>query len=147
MEFLPFLCKELKLSVLAVKGYMAAIDHVFSLAGLDLAANHVISKMFRCFEVSCPPREVWPQDWNLSLDLQSLTPLSYGPFKLSSCVSCLLLRRPNELVSYMAFFLCSAFVRLEVLRFLVVKTQNPSVLDPRFMEFTVPPLDDLVDGD
>ena len=38
-EFL-FLQRELKFSVPAVKGYHAALIHVFSLAGKDLAANH-----------------------------------------------------------------------------------------------------------
>ena len=53
-----FLHQELGLSVSAVKGYRAALNHIFSLTGMDLAASLVASRMFRSFERSCPPREI-----------------------------------------------------------------------------------------
>ena len=71
----------MKLSVAAVKGYGAALNHVFSLAGVDPVASWIISRMFRNFEKSCPPHEVCPPDWNLSLVLQSLTHLPCEPLK------------------------------------------------------------------
>ena len=83
-RLLFYLCGELKLSVASVKGYRAALNHVFSLAGVYLAANHVISPMFCGFEKSCPPHEIGPPDWNLSLVLRRFTHLPYEPIKLSS---------------------------------------------------------------
>ena len=66
-----FLQRGLKLSVPAVKGYCAALNHVFSLAGKDLATNRIISS----FQKTCPPRNVKPPEQNLSLVLRSLTHL------------------------------------------------------------------------
>ena len=43
-EFFLYLCQDLKLLVPLVKGYHAALNHVFSLAEVDLAANTVISQ-------------------------------------------------------------------------------------------------------
>ena len=83
-KFFLYLRGELKLLVVTVKGYWATLNHVFFLAGIDLAAIRVISHLFRSFEISCPPCEIWPPDWNLSLVLRSLTCLPYEPLKLSS---------------------------------------------------------------
>ena len=41
------------MSVPVVKGYQAALNHVFSLTGMDLAASTVVSRMFRSFQRSC----------------------------------------------------------------------------------------------
>ena len=60
-EFL-YLWKELKLLAPVVKGYHATINHVFSLACLNLAANLFISRMFGSFKKTCPPREVKPPE-------------------------------------------------------------------------------------
>ena len=49
-----------------------ALNHVFSLTGMELASNTVVSRILRSFEKSCPPREVRPPDWNLSLVLRCL---------------------------------------------------------------------------
>ena len=83
-EFFLFLHQELGLSVTAVKGYRAALDHVFSLIGLDLAASSVVSQMFRHFKRFCPPWEIWPPNWNLSLVLRCLSRLPFEPFRLAS---------------------------------------------------------------
>ena len=40
------------------KGCGAVLNHVFSLTGMDLAANTVVSQIFRSFERLCPPWEV-----------------------------------------------------------------------------------------
>ena len=50
-----YLWMGLELSVPAVKGYQATLNHVFSLAGMDLAANKIICRMFNCCEKTCAP--------------------------------------------------------------------------------------------
>ena len=108
--------------------------------------------MFCSFEQSCPPREVRPLDWNLSVVLHSLTHLPYETLELSA---------DKHLIWKTCFFLslmsakrvsCSAFKWLKVLHFLFssglcVKAQNPSIPDPRFDGFSVLSVDDFVDGD
>ena len=81
-EFL-YLLRELKLPVLAVKGYQSALKHVFSLAGANLAASKIFSRMFSSFKKTCPPRGVKPLEWNLSVVLRNLTHSPYKPLKLS----------------------------------------------------------------
>ena len=48
----------MKLSIVVFKGHRAAFNHVFSLAGVDLAANRIISRMFHIFEKSSPQRGI-----------------------------------------------------------------------------------------
>ena len=83
-EFFPFLCRVLGLSVPVVKGYQPTLNHVFSVMGIALAASTIVSRMFRCFESSCRPREIRPLDWNLSLILGCLSGPSFDPLKLAS---------------------------------------------------------------
>ena len=61
---------------------VAAFNHVFSLSGMDLVANKVISRMFSSFKKTCPPRETKPPEWNLSLVLGAL------PGQLMNHLSC-----------------------------------------------------------
>ena len=56
-----FLC-DLKLLIPSGKGYCAALNYVFSLAGVNLADNTVISRMFDSFEKFCPPWEIRPPE-------------------------------------------------------------------------------------
>ena len=72
LKIFLYLCKELWLLVLAVMGYRAALNHVFAVAGTDLTACGVISRMVNSFE-NCPPREIKPPEWNLSSFLYSST--------------------------------------------------------------------------
>ena len=58
VEFFLNLRRELKLLVPAVKSYHVALNLVSSLASVDLAANHIICRIFRSFKKSCPPCEV-----------------------------------------------------------------------------------------
>ena len=51
-EFFLYLHRELKLLVPAVKSYCSVLNHVFSLAGLDLADNHIICRMYHSLEKS-----------------------------------------------------------------------------------------------
>ena len=70
-EFL-YLQRKVKLSVPVVTGCHAVLSHVFSLAGIALAAILIIIKTFSSFKKTCPPREVKPPEQNLSLVLRSL---------------------------------------------------------------------------
>ena len=147
------------MSVPAVKGYRASVNHVFSLTGMNLAASSMVSRMFRSFERSCPPREMQPLDWNLSLVLLCLSQPPFEPLKLAS----------DKLIwkEFFLFALASAkrISELHGLSFCVrhlhgwssctfsflpdfmAKTQNPSVPDSRFDEFSVPFLDDFIGSD
>ena len=104
-----------------------------------------------------PPQEIRPPDWNLSLVLRFLSRPPFEPFKLVS----------DKHLTWKTFFLfyltsakrvselhCLSF-RVRHLRgwksctfsFLpdfVAKTQNPSIPDSRFEEFSVSSLDDSV---
>ena len=60
------------------------LSHVFFLADIDLASILIISRAISSFKKICPLREVKPLEWNLSLDLRSLTCLPYEPLRLSS---------------------------------------------------------------
>ena len=59
--------RELKLLVYAIKGYRSVFNHVFALAGTDLAAKRILSRMFSSFEKTCPRREVKPPKQDLSM--------------------------------------------------------------------------------
>ena len=78
-EFFLYLHRELKFTIPAVKVYRSALNHVIALACTDLEANKIISRMFSNFKKSCPPREVKPLNWNLSLVHKSLTHPLYEP--------------------------------------------------------------------
>ena len=159
-EFFLFLRQDLELSVPAVKSYRAALNHVFSLTGMDLAASSVLSRMFRHFERSCPPCEIRPLDWNLSLVLRCLSRSPFEPLMLASdknltWKTCFLLnlasaKRVSELHSLSFMVRHSRGWKSCTFSFLpdfVVKTQNPSVHDSRFEEFSVPSLDDFIGDD
>ena len=83
-KFFLYLLQELGLSAPVVKGYRAALNHVFSLTGMDLAASSFVSQIFRSFERSCPIQEIRPSNWNLSLILQCLYRPPFEPLKLAS---------------------------------------------------------------
>ena len=51
---------------------------------MDLAASSVASWMSRNFERLCPPWEIRPPDWNLSLILRCLSRPPFEPLKLTS---------------------------------------------------------------
>ena len=46
------------LLVSEINGYRSALNHVFILLRVDIAAKTVISRMFSSFERSCLPREI-----------------------------------------------------------------------------------------
>ena len=116
---------------------------------MDITSSTVIRSLFSSFKRLCPPREIKPPEWILSLVLRSLACLPYEPLKLSYY----LLHQPNWLASCTAFSIrCITLKRRRscIFSFLpdfVAKTQNPSVYEPCFKEFTAPLLADLLDED
>ena len=158
-EFFLYLCQEHGLSVTAVKGYRAALNHVFSLTGMDLAVSSVVSKMFRHFERSFP-HEIKPPDWNLLLVLHCLSRPPFEPLKLASdkhltwktsfLLALASAKRVSELHRLSFRVHHSRGWRLCMFSFLpdfVAKTQNPSMPDSHFKEFSIPSLDDFVGDD
>ena len=77
VDFLIHLRRDKGLSVSAVMGYRSALNSVFALKGLDLAASWEISMLLRSFSKSARPEELRPPDWGVTLVLQSLTRPSY----------------------------------------------------------------------
>ena len=142
------------------KGYRTALYHVFSLTGMDLATSTIVSRMFCSFKKSCLLWEIRLPDWNLSLVLQCLSRFPFEPLKLASdkhltwktsfLLAVASAKRVSELRSLAlsvhhsrGWSSCTFFFLPDF----VAKTQNPSVLDSRFEEFSVPSLDDFVGGD
>ena len=158
-EFFLYLHHDLKLLVPSVKGYCAALNHVFLLTRVDLAANKVIGRVLHSFEKSCPPREIWPPELNLSLVLRSLNRLPYEPLKWASdkhlkwtTFFLLALASAKRGSALHCIFFCVLHSRswrsfTSFLPNFIAKTQNPSVLEARLDEFTVLLLDDFVGGD
>ena len=151
-EFFLYLHQELCLSVPAVNGYRTALNHVFSLTGMDLAASNVVFWMFivsrgcvclrrykfrtgtyLLFYSVCLGLLLSPWSWPLT----NILPGSH-PFYLLLCW-------PRGLVSCVAFHVHHSCTFSFLTDFLA-KTQNPSVPDSRFEEFLVPSQDDFVGG-
>ena len=59
--------------MLAIKGNAAALNHIFTLAGTNLTADRVISRVFSSFERNCLIREIKPPKWNLAPVPKSFT--------------------------------------------------------------------------
>ena len=159
-EFFLFLHQEFGLSMPAVEGYSTALNHVFLLTEMDLAASSVVSRMFHHFKRSCPPRKTRLLDWNLFLILRCLYRPPFEPLKLASdkcltwktsfLLALVSAKRVNELqgLSFRVHHLCGwKSCTLLFLPDFVAKTQNPSVPDSHFEEFSVPLLDDFVGDD
>ena len=143
---------------LRVKGNRSALNYVFILSRMDIAANTVISLMFNRFKRSFPPRKIKMPDWNLSLVLWSLTHLPFEPMKLSlnkhpSCKTCSLLslasgKQVSELHG-LSYRVCHSegwrFCTFLFLPNSTAKTLNPIVYDKLLEAFSVPSLADFVD--
>ena len=141
------------LSVSAVKGYCAALNSVFALKGMDLAASRELSMLMRSFSKSVRPEELRPPQWDVTLVLQSLTRAPYEPLRdaeeslLAEKTLFLLAlasaKRINELhgLSYRVSHSRNwEEVSFSFVAGFVAKNQDPSVPDPRFEGFTVPAL-------
>ena len=155
-----YLCQEFRLSITAVKGYRAALNHIFFLTGMDLAASSLVSRIFHHFARSCPPREIKPPDWNLSLILCCLSRPPFEPLKLaldkhltwktSFLLALASAKRVSELHD-LSFRVCHSHrwrsCTFSFLPDFLDKTQNPSIPDSCFKEFSVPSLDDFIGND
>ena len=152
-EFLTHLRRDKLLSVSAVKGYRSALNSVFLVRGMDLAASHALSLLLRSFEASCPPRAVRPPEWDLSLVLRSLTLAPYEPLGQASQVyltrkfvfllALASAKRVSELHGLSSRVRHTegwSSVSFSFVPEFVAKNQNPSVADPRFEGFTIPAL-------
>ena len=147
-EFFLYLRQELGLSVTSVKGYRVALNNIFSFTGMDLAASSVVSRMFRHFERSCPPRKIRPPDWNLLHVFHCLSRPSFEPLKLAS---------DKNLTWKTSFLLALASAKkvseLHGLSFRVRHLRGwrsctfSFLPDSRFEEFSVPSLDDFIGDD
>ena len=156
-EFFPFLCWFLDLSVPEVKGYQPALNYVFSLMGMDLAASTMMSWMLRSFGRSCLSLEIRPSGWNLSLVLGCLSGPPFEPLKLASDkhltwkMSSLLSLASYKSISELhgpscrvCHSHCWRFCLFSCFPGFVAKTRNPSVPASHFKEFLVPSLDDFI---
>ena len=157
-EFFLYFHGELKLLVSVVRVCRAALNHVFLLVCVELAANRIISRMFRSFERLCPPLEIKPPYWNLSLVLRSLTHPPYEPMKLSSdkhltwkmCFLALTSAERFSELHGLSFQIhhCQGwkFVTFSFLLDFAAKTQNSLIPDFSFNDFSIPSSDDFVGG-
>ena len=152
-DFFVHLRRDKGMSVSSIKGYQAALNSVFALKGQDLASSRELRMLIRSFSVSCPPAEVRPPAWDLSLVLRSLKTAPYEPLASASerfvglkalfLLALVSAKRVGELhgLSYrvshssgwkkMSFGFVPGFV---------AKTQDPSSSDPRFEGFSIPAL-------
>ncbi|XP_064103326.1 uncharacterized protein LOC135213276 [Macrobrachium nipponense] len=158
--FFHHLRKDKQLSISAVEGYRAALNKVFSLKGMDLAASPEILLLFKHFRKTCPPRELRTPHWDVALVLKSLRGPPYEPLHSASLKNLTLKtlfllalassKRVSELhaLSYevshtrrwreMGFSFVPGFV---------AKTQDPSKPDEMFSSFTIPSLGDFTGFD
>ena len=86
-DFLPFLRKEKKLSVSAVRGYRSMLSSVLKHKDLDIAHNPVLTELLAAFEREIPPWTVPVPSWNLDVVLRAFSkppfnPLGEASFKL-----------------------------------------------------------------
>ena len=119
----------------------------------------VVSRMLCSFERSCPPQEIRPPEWNLSLVLRCLSQPPFEPLKLASdkhltwetsfLLALATTKRVSELhcLSIRVRHSCSwGSCTFSFLSDFVAKAQNPSVSVCLFEEFSVLSLDDFVRG-
>ena len=152
-DFLIFIRVDENLSISTLRGYRAAINQVLRHKGVDLAASVEISALMRHFQMSCPPMEVKPPQWDLALVLRSLTrppyePLGHATIKFLTLKTVFLLafasaKRVGEL--HGLFYKVSHSSGWKEMSFsfvpeFVAKTQDPSQYDERFDGFSVPAL-------
>ena len=132
---------------------------MFSLAGMDLVANKIISQLFNAFKKTCPSREVKPPEWDLCMVLKILTCPPCELLKLSSdkhltLKACFLLdfilaKRVSELLGLSSLVWHSRNLKSCKFSFVLgfVRPQDPSIHDPRFEEFVIPSLEGFIDDD
>ena len=116
--------------------------------------------LMRSFGKSCPPREIRPPEWDVTLVLRHLSGAPYEPLRGATL-------RDVTLKTVFLLALASAkrvgelhglshevrhsrgwgSMTFSFVPDFVAKTQDPSIFDPRFETFTIPSLRDFTDGD
>ena len=153
VDFLIHLRHDKGLSVSAVKGYSSSLNSVLALKGRDLTSSREITMLLRSFTRSVDPVELRPPAWDVALALQILTGAPYEPlrtcderFLAQKTLFLLALasaKRIGELhaLSYRVSHSRGwAEVSFSFVPGFVAKTEDPSLLAPRFEGFTVPAL-------
>ena len=116
--------------------------------------------LMRSFAKSCPPREIRPPEWDVTLVLRSLTEAPYEPLRQASLRDVTL-----KTVFLLALASAKRIGELHGLSFqvrhsrgwnsltfsfvpdFVAKNQDPSVFDPKFESFSIPSLRDFSGGE
>ena len=153
MDFLVHLRLDKGLLISAVKGHRSALNSVFALKGMDLAASREISMLIRSFSKSTRPKKLRPPAWNVALVLQSLTRAPYEPLRSSDerflaqktlfLLALASAKRVAELHGLLYRVSHSrgwGEVSFSFVPGFVANTQDPSSSAPRFEGFTVPAL-------
>ena len=81
VDFFIHLRRDRGLSISAIKWYLATLNSVLTLKGLDIAASRELSMLFRSFSRSVRPGQLRPPAWDVALVLQSLTGPPYEPLR------------------------------------------------------------------
>ena len=153
VDFLVHLRCDKGLSVSVVKGYHSALNSVFALKGMDLAASREISMLIGSFSKFARPEELRPPAWDVALVLQSLTRAPYEPLRSSDerflaqktlfLLVLALVKQVGELHALLYRVSHSrgwGEVSFSFVPGFVAKTQDPSSSAPRLEGFTVPAL-------
>ena len=153
VDFLVHLRCDKVLSVSAVKGSRTALNLVFALKGMDLAASREISMLIRSFSKSARPEKLRPPAWDVALFLQSLTRALYEPLRSSdecflaqkvlfllALASAMWVGELHTLSYRVSHFRGWGEVFFSFVSGFVAKTQDPYSSAPGFESVTVPAL-------
>ncbi|XP_068212671.1 uncharacterized protein [Palaemon carinicauda] len=159
-DFLVHLRDEVGMSIPAVKGVRATLGQVFLLKGIDLGASRHISMLIKSFEQSYPPFSSRVLQWDVARVLDMLSKPPFEPLKdivdrnlTLKAVFLLALasaKRVGEIHGLSYEVEHSRGWRDVSFKFVpsfVAKTQNPSVLDPKFEGFSIPAIPRSVNQD
>ena len=144
-----FLRRDKDLSLSAIEGYHSALPQVFDQESINLTLFRELSMLFRSFEKPCPPKEVSPSQWNVSMVLSFLRGGPFEPLKkasdriltLKAVFPLASAKRVGELHAWSAQVGHSEGWRSLSFSFVpnfVAKSQNPSIPDHRFDGFSIP---------
>ena len=151
VDFLVHLRRDKGLSVSAIKGYQSALNSVFALKGMYLAASREITMLLRSFLKSTRPEELLIPAWDVTLVLQRLTRAPYEPLQTSyerflaqkmlfllALASAKRIGKLHALLYRVSHSRDWGEVSFSFVLGFVGKTQDPSSSAPWFESFTVP---------
>ncbi|XP_068204733.1 uncharacterized protein [Palaemon carinicauda] len=150
-DFLIHLRDVVGMSISAIKGVHAALGQVFLLKGIDLGSSRHISMLIRSFEQTCPSHASRVPQCDVARVLKMLSEPPFEPLKdivdrnlTLKTVFLLALasaKRVGEIhgLSYEVSYTRGwREISFKFVPSFVAKTQNPAVVDPKFVGFTVP---------